>query len=262
MIYDCFTLFNEIDLLEARIKINWDYVDYFVIAEANKTHTYNDKPYNFLENSKRFEPYFSKIIYKKIDLTDSLFKQSKFDTRYNPQSNYWKLENRQRDSLLKNIKFNDNDIIIISDLDEIPDLSILDISKIIQPISLKMKMFYYSITNCSVTDWIGSVICSYRVINNWFKNSAQLLRNNRFNLIPVENGWHWSYLGNAEFIQNKIKNFAHTEYNNDNFTKLEDIQKHIDNNEDLFGRGFKYIKIDPVKFYPERILKIMDKFLV
>lgn len=65
MVYDCFTFFNEYELLELRLKTLYNVVDYFVIVESNKTHHNVPKPYNFAENITRYEDYWEKIIYVK-----------------------------------------------------------------------------------------------------------------------------------------------------------------------------------------------------
>ena len=67
-IYDCFTFFNELDLLEIRLKTMDKFVDYFVIVEANKTFSGAPKESIFLKNQKRFEKWKSKIRYKFIEL--------------------------------------------------------------------------------------------------------------------------------------------------------------------------------------------------
>ena len=72
MIYDCFTFFNELDILEIRLNTLYDTVDYFVIAEANKTHTGKEKDYVFEKNQARFSNFLDKIIYIKVDDFTSL----------------------------------------------------------------------------------------------------------------------------------------------------------------------------------------------
>ena len=111
MIYDCFTFFNELDLLEIRLNILYEKVDFFVIVEANKTHTGKDKPFYVQESFARFERFKEKIKY--IQVTDM------------PSGNAWTLENFQRNCIMRGLdKLADDDIVAISDLDEIinPDV--------------------------------------------------------------------------------------------------------------------------------------------
>ena len=106
-VYDCFTFYNEFDLLDLRLEELYDYVDYFVIAEANKTHQGRDKTFLLEENWDRYAKYHDKIVHIKVD-----------DMPTN--DNAWVLENYQRNALAKGYAdADDNDIIIISDLDEI-----------------------------------------------------------------------------------------------------------------------------------------------
>jgi beta-1,4-mannosyl-glycoprotein beta-1,4-N-acetylglucosaminyltransferase len=107
-IYDCFTYFNEDQLLKLRLETLWESVDYFVICEATRTHTGKEKPVNF--NFKKFEKYKSKIRYLLID-------SYPFETE-----DPWVYENYQRNYLMNGLNdASDNDWVMISDLDEIPN---------------------------------------------------------------------------------------------------------------------------------------------
>ena len=114
MIYDCFTFFNELDLLEIRLNTLNDYVDYFVLVEATKTFTGKDKPLYYNENKERFKQFENKIIHIIVDT-------------YPDSTNPWVLENHQRNSIANGFaNCKDNDIILISDLDEIPRPELID----------------------------------------------------------------------------------------------------------------------------------------
>jgi beta-1,4-mannosyl-glycoprotein beta-1,4-N-acetylglucosaminyltransferase len=127
MIYDCFTFFNELDLLEFRLKLLDGIVDKFVIAEANLTHSGMPKPYIFESNKLRYEKWKEKIIYIKVELSTAGLIFNENEAKYNPQNGSWVLENRQREALTSVITVaNDNDMIMVGDLDEIPDPMILE----------------------------------------------------------------------------------------------------------------------------------------
>ena len=73
-IYDCFIFFNELDLLEIRLSELYNYVDYFVIVEANKTFKGKSKPFYFEENKQKYKKYLDKIIHVKVyDMPKSSF---------------------------------------------------------------------------------------------------------------------------------------------------------------------------------------------
>ena len=106
-IYDCFTFYNEFDILELRLQEHWDYVDKFVIAEANTTHQGNPKDFLLEQNWDRFKPYADKIVHIKVDDM--------------PQhANAWVPENFQRNALARGLMDADeSDVILVSDCDEL-----------------------------------------------------------------------------------------------------------------------------------------------
>lgn len=117
-IVDGFTFFNELDLLEIRLKYLYDVVDYFVIVEADTSFNGEAKQMFFKENSERFSPFMNKIIYVPINMKS-----------YEDEKKVaWKREEFQRNSILNgliNLDITDTDLILISDVDEIPDVEIL-----------------------------------------------------------------------------------------------------------------------------------------
>src|SRR5574344_1214689 len=118
-IFDCFTFFNEIELLKFRIELLYSVVDYFVIVECSKTQTGNDKPYYFLEHKEEFSKYRDKIKYFQADNPPSLEKTT---------GENWTIENYQRNSILSGlITLNpqNDDLIILSDLDEMVNPNVL-----------------------------------------------------------------------------------------------------------------------------------------
>ena len=124
-IFDCFTFFNELDLLEFRLEYLDPVVDYFVIAESNLTHSGNEKPYNYHNNSKRYEKWSDKIIYLPIVQEKEGLSFDQVNS-YTPSNGSWILENQQRNSLSYVYpRVGDKDLVLIGDLDEIPELGIL-----------------------------------------------------------------------------------------------------------------------------------------
>jgi len=117
-IIDCFTFFNELDLLEIRLQYLYDVVDYFVIIEADTSFSGIKKPFIFQDNTDRFAPFMDKIIY--VPLKMKFFKEEKKIT--------WKRQEHHRNHIkmgLEQLNLNDNDFILISDLDEIPNKELL-----------------------------------------------------------------------------------------------------------------------------------------
>ena len=114
-VYDCFTFYNEFELLELRLKSLWDVVDYFVIVEADKTHTNKPKPFYFLERQGDFKEFFPKIRHLPV----------KMNVPFKGTGD-WSIENAQRNAIMYGLEdAAPDDLIFISDLDEIPAPDVL-----------------------------------------------------------------------------------------------------------------------------------------
>lgn len=237
-IIDCFTFYNELNMLNYRLNVLNDVVDFFILVEARQTHIGKTKSLFFEENKQMFEKFNYKIIHIVVDLP---FNDSNIDISNNDQ---WKNEKYQRNCVKNGIdnikeKLTDNDYIIISDVDEIPDpktlhnikqnkLKICDIN------SLSQDFYYYNLNSKRNEKWFLSKILSYKK----YKELNTDCDNLRFyNCNKLENGgWHLSYFGDANFIKNKLENFAHQEYNSDDFTDVNKIEDKIKKGLDLFNR--------------------------
>ena len=147
MIYDCVIFFKEYDILELRLNILKDYVDYFVITESNLTHSGKSKPYYFEENKE----YFYNIIPKEKII------HQKIEGDINVDS--WSREFHQRDNMIpKSIV--DDDLIITSDVDEIINPNILKNNFEKNTIYTCLQNFYYyKLNNFINSNWYGSIIC-------------------------------------------------------------------------------------------------------
>lgn len=215
-IYDCFTFFNELDLLEIRLAEHFEHVDYFVIAEANKSHQGFSKDFVLEKHWDRFKKYQDKIIYVKVEDMP--------DDRYS-----WTLENFQRDALQRGLTHaNDNDVIVVSDCDEILRSFTFELLRhdIERELWICRQPIFWSKVNYFQIEPIGA---GYNVnsMATTKKNlvSPQDLRNKThwaFHNVPVDYidnkmrtiqhaGWHFSYLGDDGQAKSKLENFAHTE---------------------------------------------------
>ena len=267
-IIDCFTFFNEIDMLYYRLSLLDEYVDYFVIAEATKTHTGKYKPSYFLENVSKFEKFADKIIF----LQDPDLETDPLDA--------WPNEKHQRNYLqhgIQHLNLSPDDYVIISDLDEIPNPTILQKLRSGENDlphgtgDLQMDFYYYNLT-CKIQGaWGGKArIATYEFYKNCANEIPENLRNMPDNLKNIKTtvfqngGWHLSYFGDANFISNKIQNFAHKEFDNQNFTDLGKIEFRVKNHLDAFDRhGSKmdYIPIHENTNLPPRYAEFLGMFL-
>jgi len=244
-IIDCFLFYNEVKMLEFRLKEHYDYVDQFVIVESNRSFTGKDKEYSFQEHIYRFREYIDKIIYVKLNETKT-------------HKSAWDAEEFQRNCInrgLDKLNLQGDDIVLISDVDEIlnvdiiPDLKSRDNLKLC---SLEYDMYYYNM-ECYKPNaaWHFPKVISY---SNFKTNpNPHKLRLEDTNFIKKA-GWHFSYFGDPKSISDKISNFSHQEYNIPSINNIEFIEKQILEKKDLFGRDYAnitQIKIEDNKFLPK-----------
>lgn len=258
-IIDCFTFYNEFDLLLYRLTILYDVVDKFILVEARHTHAGSEKQLYYEENKHLFKRFEDKIIHIIVDLP---YLKPNIDYSKDEQ---WLNENYQRNSIdngIKQIALNDNDLIIISDLDEITDprtLLTLKNSKTSDSFTLQQDMYYYNLHTFHCGEkWCRSKIVTYK---HYINTTPENIRTRDPQLPLLENaGWHLSYFGNKDFIINKLKEFTHQEYNNSLYVN-EDIENKINNNLDLFNRNYvpiKYVGINENNYLPP----LYDKYLL
>ena len=164
----------------------------------------------------------------------------------------------------------DNDLIILSDVDEIPDLNKLNIfGKKNKYAVFSQRMFNYKINLLNETEnnWHGSKMCLKKNLK-----SPQWLRNLKFKKYPfwridkprnlqiIENGgWHFAYLQNMENISKKIKSFAHGEFNKPNFANPAIIKEKINMGKDIFDREISYKKVEIDNSFPKYIVDNKEK---
>jgi beta-1,4-mannosyl-glycoprotein beta-1,4-N-acetylglucosaminyltransferase len=228
-IFDCFMYFDEETVLDVRLNTLNEFVDYFVIVESKFTHKGDPRDLKF--NLKRFEKFKDKIVYLVYDEQPKEIKIVKKDDGYNEKSKKYIFnaiyrENAQRNYIRNGlIEAEDDDIILISDVDEIPNLSNVDFNKIDEKIILfKQDMFYYKF-NLHLPNliWTGTKACRKKKLLN-----AQWLRNIRDRKYPFfridtffsktkymnikifnNGGWHFTNIKTAKEIEYKLKSYLH-----------------------------------------------------
>jgi len=211
---DCFMfgLEYELDLLELRLEYLWDTIDYFVLVEANFDQNGRPKKLYFRENHERFARFREKIL--SIELTGPLTEKS----------GTWENENFQRNAIangLNRLNILEHDIIVLSDLDEIPNKDAIKkfIAEDVKAETvLEQDMFYYFLNMKASYKWRGSQISR----GGYYLSSGtpQALRNrrNEMPVLPAHGGWHFSYIGGPKAVIQKINSVcesaAHEEFNN------------------------------------------------
>lgn len=266
MIYDCFQFFNELDILKLRMNVLNDIVDRFVISESTVTFSGAPKPLYYNEHKKMFTEFNDKIIHNIVD-----------DTPNDPDTITFTRDSHQKCAVARGLKdANPDDIIIFSDVDEIPNpdavkwvLDNFDPTKIY---ALAQRNFYCYVDMeetsgnlLSVTGefpgvegsdrkWLGTKICSVSMLQ---KYTTEELRKKELQdiMIRVPNGgWHFSYMGGdkkvsaRKRVQHKIKMAAHQEYNKRRY--LWAVMKNIKNHTDILERDSKFEIVPIDESYP------------
>ena len=254
-IIDCFMFYNELNMLKLRLRELYDVVDYFVLVESAKTFTYNDKQLYFQDNKDMFTPFLNKIIHVVVDDMP-------------PGQDNWSRETHQRNSIMKGLnklQLEDDDYILISDVDEIPDKNRIkelrtNTSLYQTPVRLFQHFYYYNINCKSDNQCTTALLARKRDFGKYA--SIDSMTRSKLSVTPNNWGWHFSYFGDINFIVNKIKSFSHSEYNLPQFTNPEEIFKKIIECKDLFDRDvqnhrFYYIDEKDNTYLPENY-KLLD----
>lgn len=243
-VYDGFTFYNELDLLELRLNELDKVVDQFVIVEATRTFRNNPKPLYFADNRHRFRDFLGKIIHVVVDDMPG-------------GDDPWMREHHQRNCIVRGLKdIRADDLVIISDVDEIvrPEL-------VGQTGTFKQQLFYYYLNTKKQYDWDGPKCVRGEVILSG--TTPQQLRQSRDVTPIIENGgWHFSYLGDQDFISNKIREFSHHEYDHPDYTNPATIRERLSALADPFAReGEELIRVDLDDTFPKTVLAHPDRYV-
>ena len=207
-VFDCFTFFNELDLLELRLNELYEAVDFFVIAEAPVTFKGQPKALVFQANQARFAKFSDKIIHLVIGDMPGQVERA------------WDREHFQRNALRRGIVgARPEDIIIISDADEIlRPAAVAALRHGEGFFQLAMPMFQYYMNLRESQPWTKVFAFSHQLLHDipdfnwvrtgqeeWFEKFAG--RNRKL----ANAGWHFTYLGGAPKIREKLQSFSHDE---------------------------------------------------
>ena len=228
-IFDCFMYFDEELVLDLRLNILNEYVDYFVIVESKYTHKGEYRNLRF--DKQKFKKFEKKIIYLVYDEhpkeIENIFNNDNDDEKSRKYIlNALRRENSQRNFILNGLKTAEkNDYILISDVDEIPNLVNTQLINIKEKIIFfKQDMFYYKF-NLKLPNlkWTGTKACKKKYLKSpqWLRNIKDkkypfyrldiYFSNNKYNDVKIisDGGWHFSNIKTAEQIEHKLKSYLH-----------------------------------------------------
>jgi|SRR5664280_574543 len=281
MIYDCFTFFNELELLELRLNELAGVVDKFVVVEATRTFSNQPKPLYFRENRERFAKFAGQIIH--VVVNDSP------DT-----ANAWEMQRMQRNCIGRGLtQCRPDEWVMVSDLDEIPratavakaarefpfktdlvsnaihvTLNSAFIKSIFHrkgfrqrlrrnhPYVLKFEQDYYCyFLNCRSADIsYGTRMMRYRDFS-----CAEELRYTGYKIIK-NGGWHFSWMGGVEQMQKKMAACSHREHDQPQFNNSEHIIRAISEGRSLFEDQVKLEFIPLDNSFPRDVVEHPEKY--
>ena len=279
-IFDCFMYFDEDIVLDVRLNYLDKYVDQFIIIESEYNHKGEKRtPLFDINKFKKFENKIKYILTNdippgieniKVDDNESeIYRKSIF--------NAWKRENLQRNQISEGLSdAQEEDWVIISDLDEIPNLSEIKLKNINDNfVFFKQDMMYYKF-NLRLENhiWVGSKACKVKNLESpqwirdikdkkyqWWRIDAYFSKKKYHNIRFIENGgWHFSYLMTADEISKKIESMAHTEFNKEKFKNIEKIKENINNLIDPFDRNLRLKKVKIDDNYPEYLVQNINLY--
>jgi beta-1,4-mannosyl-glycoprotein beta-1,4-N-acetylglucosaminyltransferase len=278
-------------VLDLRLHILDEYVDYFVIVESLFNHRGEKRKLKFnLNKYKQFKKKIIYIVYKepphkieKIDINESEENKSIIIKR-----NAYFRESGQRDYIIKGLtKASDNDLILISDVDEIPNLKNLNLNNVKKKIFFFRQDMYYYKFNLKLPNfkWIGTRACKRKDLLSpqWLRN----IRNKKYPIYRIDalfskrkytniqfiknGGWHFSNIKKAEEIRYKLKSYLHHREFDLNPLSVKEIDEIIKKKKAVYdlkvdkkvdkigGTGVKLIKHN-LKKLPKYLQKNINKY--
>ena len=289
-IFDCFMYFDEDVVLDLRLNYLSKYINKFVIIESRYNHKGEKREPQF--NLKKFQKFKEKIIYILIDKEPDGIEEVNDNDGHEEKSrkfilNAIKRENFQRNIISQGVvDADDNDWILVSDLDEIPNLEKNDLKTFESPlVFFKQHMIYYKfnlmLENYS---WLGTKACKKKNLKTpqwlrnikdrsypWWRIDTYFSNVKYINIKIIEQGgWHFSYIKNPEDIEKKLKSYLHHREYDVNPIGVESIREMINNKKTIydlkadkrsnkFGGNNKLIKIN-LGLLPDYISENKDKF--
>ncbi len=259
-ILDCITFFDNNFMFEIRYNVLVDVVDYFIICESLFDHKGNPKKKNFV----------MKDYYKKEKIRYHLI-----DKPFPSNNNPWQNQALQRESLLSFTDFaHSEDYVFFSDPDEIPRPEILKNFTLSKKYGIFLQdcfNYKFNLFNKYESPWEGTRVAKKKNLKSIdFMRQNVRMKNLNYSFIRLDKekniqlyeraGWHFNNILSPNEISLKLKTFAHTEFTDEKFSSSKVIEKKIEQQIDLFGRGHKYTKVEFDNLFPKYILENKQKY--
>jgi beta-1,4-mannosyl-glycoprotein beta-1,4-N-acetylglucosaminyltransferase len=269
LIFDCFTFLNELDLLEIRLRLLDDVVDYFVLVEAARTFSNQPKPLHYAANRERFARWNDRIIHVEATLDGSGLDFSR-PASWDPRRGPWQLEWTQRDSMSEiRTLLTTDDTVLISDADEIPDpaavvraaggLSVAE-NPMAGYVLVQLMHHYYLNMQSMGLDRLHNGTLAVSATHFRERPPSHIRRSRRTFQRIRRGGWHFSFLGPPAEIAYKVSAYSHQEFNRQAVTNEQRIDRTVRSGRgvtDSFGHYYEWRELDS---YPTQLAAIMRDY--
>lgn len=240
MVIDTFTYNGETQILKLHLGVLNDYVDKFIIVEANKTFTGFDKPLYFFRDQRYFKPWWKKIEYYVVnDWDDPNLWEQAIQSPNTKGASHWKREFYIKESIhkaLKHANVQDDDTLFIGDVDEIIDP--LANYESDTPIKAKLRVYAYYLNNRSTEPFYGTLATKYKDIKDSCLNHVRsdVSLNSKGDAYL---GWHFTSMGGVEEVRRKL-NDSYTPESYNTFDVQQQLPERIKQGKDYLGRNFDF----------------------
>ncbi len=250
--YDCFIFNHEVELLQIRFNILNDYVDNFIITEGDITFSGLPKESHYLKNKDKFKKWEHKIIHNQIKLPDL--------------NGPWDREIYSRNSVLDLNIFEDDDLIIMSDGDEIPNPEVIEHSSewitSDTHFTFEQSCYAYWLNNLYSNQWYGTRAATFKYMKNKTVDDVREGTEDESKITGstiTNGGWHFTYLGDEEHIRQKINSFCDRHFDVPEVT--DNISKNLSEGNDVLNRShIRYQRVNLDDSFPKYILDNQKKY--
>ena len=244
MIYDCFTYFNEREILEIRINELVSLNAVHVLVESKYTFTGKEKQLDYADGDVKYENVISFC-------ADAPNNGNPWDNEF-AQRNYIK-------TALQALNPKDDDIIIISDVDEIPSCEAIAGYSPNMGQTFLMMNHYRGYLNLiyNRNSWPYCKVTTWKLLKNTTPNSVRLDGKDTSALHNA--GWHFGWMGGVDRAITKFKSFSHQEHEVQQHAEYEKLKARLDNGQSIFGDEFiEVCEIDET--YPKYVRENQYRF--
>lgn len=251
MIIDCFTFFDEYDILEIRLHELDKWVDRFVLVECRETYSGEKKPLWFETNKKRFESFLPKIVHL-------------IAPPYGATDNFWHRIKNQIDYCQKALtNCVSEDLVLIGDVDEIPKGQNFIQAQLIDGLDMAVfvqKQYFFYLNLLRPGGWPGTILIKYDSLKNNFKNSLFGARKKRRGgHAVVSGGWHFTKIGDIDSVALKLRSSGH--YNLPSVKKMWSDKKILHDQMEVSRRiKGRNLEVVPIDEHPKWFCQNIDKF--